>query len=102
DRVTDGEHDIADLQTIGAPEGRHRERLEIDLENGEVRVRIATHDARIRHAAVLELHADRVGVGYHVVIGDDVPVRIDDDAGAEAALDALPVARHVLAEQFPE
>ena len=36
------------------------------------------------------------------MIGDDVAGVVDDDAGAEAALDALPVARHEIAEQLPE
>ena len=57
---------------------------------------------RLGDAAVGELHADRVGVGDHVVIGDDVAVLVDDDARAEAVLDALAVARQVLAKQLLE
>ena len=74
--------------------------VKIDLQNGQVRVRVAADDVRIRHAAVGELHLDRVGIGDHMIVGDDVAAAVDDDAGAQAALDALPVARQEIAEQL--
>ena len=57
-------------------------------------------DARIRGAAVRELHVDRLGVRDDVVVGDDMALRIDDDAGAEAALDPLLIAGPHLAEDL--
>ena len=49
--------------------------VEVDLQHRQVGVRIAADDVRIRDAPVGELHADRVGVGDHVVVGDDVAAR---------------------------
>ena len=79
--------------------GRGRQ---VDLQDREVRVRIAAHDVRVRDAAVRELHSDRVGVGDDVVVGDDVAGLVHDDAGAQAALDALPVAGQEPTEQLSE
>ena len=59
-------------------------------------------DGRIGDAAVGELHPDRVGAGNDVLVGDDGALRIDDDARAQTALDALPVARPVIPEQLIE
>ena len=65
-------------------------------------VRILADDGRLGDAAVGELHPDRIGAGDHVLIGDDGALRIHDDAGAQTALDALAVARPIIAEQLIE
>src|SRR5436190_751960 len=102
DRIPDREHHVPDQKLIRPADARHRELGEVDLQHREVGVGIATHDARVRLAPVLELHADRISVGDDMVIRDDVTALIHDDPGAEAALDALPVARHVFPEQLSE
>ena len=50
-------------------------------------------------APVGQLHADLVRALDDVVIGDDVTGRVDDHAGAEAALDALAHGRQILSQQ---
>ena len=59
-------------------------------------------DGRVGDAAVGELHPDRVGAGDDVLVGDDGALRVDDHARAQAALDALAIARPVIAEQLIE
>ena len=71
-------------------------------QDGEIRVRILADDRRIGDPAVGQLHPDRIGAGDDVLVGHDGALRIDDDAGSQAALDALAVARPVVAEQLIE
>ncbi len=71
-------------------------------QNGNVRVRVLPDDGGIGDASVGELHPDRIGAGDDVLIRDDGAHRIDDHARAQAALDALPIARPIVAEQLIE
>ena len=99
--IADGQHDVADAQPVGMAERHHRHvRLQIELQHREVGVRIAADDLRVGDAPVGELGADQVGGGDHVVIGDHVRVAIDDDARAQALLQALPVARPGITKQL--
>ena len=50
-------------------------------------------------APVGQLHADLVRTLDDMMVGDDVTGRIDDHAGAEAALDALADGRQMLSQQ---
>ena len=103
DGVADRQHDVADLEPVGAAERHDRDTvLEIDAQHRQVGVGIAADDARIGDAPVRELHADRVGIRDHVVVCDDVPWRIDDHAGSQASLDALLIQRPVVAEKLVE
>ena len=99
--VADGEHDVADAQPVRMPQRHHRYvRFQIELQHREVGVRIAADDLRVGDAAVGELGADQIGGGDHVVIGDHVRGAIDDDARAQALLEALPVARPGVTKQL--
>jgi hypothetical protein len=46
------------------------------------------------------LHADRGGIVDDVMVGDDLPGRVDDDAGTERLLHAAPVQRCKVAERI--
>ncbi len=87
---------------VGAAEGGHRQVGEIDLQDSEVGIRVASHDVRVGDPAVLELNADRVGVRNDVMVGHDVAGFIDNDPGAEAALDPAPVAGQKFAKQLAQ
>ncbi len=61
----------------------------------------APDHARLEVAAIVERHRDVVGVTHHVVVGQDVPVAVDDETRARAGLGLL-AARCFLAEEPPE
>ncbi len=100
-RAADGKHHVADPQPVRPADRRNGQVLEVDVQDREVRIRIAPHDGGIRDALVGELHPDGVGVRDDVMVGHDVPVVVDDDPGAQRVLDALSVARPVFAQQLP-
>src|SRR5215469_2090445 len=102
ERITDGEHHVADPQLIGLPEGDDGEVRHVDLEHCQIGIRVHADDLRIRDPAVRELHADGTGVRNHVIVRHDVADLIDDDARAQAALDALLVLRQYVAEELAE
>ena len=61
DGIADGQHDVADAQPVGMPERHDRHvGLEVELQHGQVRVRIAADDRRVGDAAVGQLRADQV------------------------------------------
>ena len=63
--------------------------LAVGLDDGEVGDRVAAEDLGLRVAAVVERDGDRpaVGRGLHdVVVGEDLAVAADDDAGARTGL----------------
>ena len=101
ERVADRQHHVADLQLIGIAELQHGKSLVrvLDAQNGEVAALVLEHDLGVELALVGERHLHFAGALDHVVIGDDQPGRIDDDAGAERALHLL--ARH-RAEELAE
>ncbi len=101
-RITDGEHDIAHSQRIGAAHRHDRQIADRQIEDGDVGVRILADDGRLGDAAIGQLHPDGIRARNHMLIGDDGALRIHDDAGPQAALDALAVTRPIIAEQLIE
>ena len=99
ERVADGQHLIADLQPVRAPQAHDREPRQPDRQQRQVGVRITAHHLGHRAAAVGQLHLDAGGIGDHVVVGDDVAALVHDHARAQRALHALLKARPVLAKQ---
>ncbi len=98
-RVADREHDIADLERVGAAEPDLGQVGQVDLQQRQLRVRILADELRHGNSAVGQLHEDLVGVADHVPVRDDVACAIDDDAGAEAGAahpQSEAVARHVV------
>jgi hypothetical protein len=55
-----------------------------DFQNGEIRVRVLAHDLTNQLRLVGQPHFDFRRVAHDVVIGNDVPVGRDDDAGSGA------------------
>ena len=87
--VADGEHEIADLQALRIAElERVQRRRAFRLQHREVGARIAEHDRRLELALVGERDLHLGHALDDVVVGDDEPARVDDDAGAERALAA--------------
>ena len=84
--IADGDHPIADAGVVAGRElhGRQR-RGALDLEEREIGPRVAAHDLGIEPGAVVEDHGHGLGAHDHVIAGDDVAVRVDDEAGADAA-----------------
>ena len=56
----------------------------VDLEDRDVVGGVGPGDGGRRRGAVIETHLDAARAVHHVVVGKDVSVRIDDDAGARA------------------
>ena len=86
DRIADRKHDVADAQAVGAAKGDDRQRRKIDLQDGEVGIRIAPDDVRVGDTSVGQLRIIESRIRNHVMIGHDVAAHIDDDAGSRAAL----------------
>ena len=58
----------------------------VNLDEGEVGGGVGANDFGVVVAVVVEGHLEALGVGDDVVVGDDVAVFADDNAGAEANL----------------
>ena len=106
ERVADRQHPIADpgLGRI-APARRRQRRLGVDLEQRQIADLIAADDAGLQARIIREGDGDLLGVGDHMVVGDDQSRRIDDEARAERGRRADPVraARSaVIAEKVVE
>ena len=63
--------------------------MAVDLDDGEVGELVGADDLGVHHAAVVEGDLDLYRAFDDVVVGDDVAVRRDDDAGADAVLERL-------------
>ena len=97
--TADGHHPFADLQVRGAAQAGHGQvALGLDLDQGQVGLRIAADDLGLELALVLEFYLDVVGVFDDMVVGDDVTALVNDKPGADPALPAL-LGRYLLAER---
>ena len=90
--VADGDHQLADLHL-----GRvgHGDRVKLgggdaDLDHGQIAVGIRADQLGIGGFAVREGDGDDRSALDHVVIGDDMAVRIPDKAGAFSGGDSCP------------
>ena len=96
--AADGFNPVADLGLIGVAhfDGGQR-RTGVDLDDGEVGGLIGADDAGgtaevLRIGIGGELDVDLVGLFDDVIVGDDVALGIDDEAGAEGLADLAVVA----------
>ncbi len=87
--AADGFNPVADLGLVGVAELDGGQRgIGVDLDDGEVGGLVGADHAR-RTSEVLsvgiggELDVDLVGLLDHVIVGDDVALGVDDEAGAE-------------------
>ncbi len=110
--AADGFNPVAHLRLVGVAELHGRQsRAGVDLDHGEVGGLVDADDAR-RAAEVLrvgiggELDVDLVGLLDDVIVGDDVALGVDDEAGAERLADLAVVAAiligHLAAEESVE
>ena len=83
ERVAHRQHPVADPQVnvvgeldIGLIAGR------VHLQNGKIRQRIGSDDFRFKLLAVGKTHAHKVSALDNMVVGDDVAVAVDEEAGA--------------------
>ena len=94
ERVADRDDLVADLSGVGVAELDAREPDAVDLEHGEVGRRVGADDLRRLRVAVGERHLDLVRTLGDVVVGDDVAVVGDHEAGARSTVPrAGPVVR---------
>ena len=74
------------IRSEAVPSGTTRQgRVGIDLDEGQVVLGITGHDHGMMRRLVAEPAPHRNHVIDHVIAGDDVAARIDDNAGAHAA-----------------
>ena len=90
ERIADREHPLPDADGVGVPELRRGQAVGVDLDDGDVGAGVGPHDPRRELPLVEELHRDAIGARHHVVVGQDVAVRRDDEARARALLDLRP------------
>ncbi len=84
ERVAHGQDRVADAQGIGiAPLDGRQLVLRIDLQHRDVVLGVGADQRRGQLLAVVELDGDLLRVVDDMVVGDDVPVRRNDEAGAE-------------------
>jgi hypothetical protein len=77
--VAHGQDPITDLKLVGVAQAQEREIVLLDLDHRQVAGRIGTDDFGRVLAAVLQLDPHRVRLGDHMVVGQDVSVRRDDE-----------------------
>ena len=66
-----------------------------DLEHGDVGARVGADHLGRQDSAVIERDAERLRAFHHVVVGDDDPVRADDEARATRFDRVLTLLRHI-------
>ena len=81
ERVPDGEDPVANLELVGVPESRDRQRLVgLDLQHREVGFWISPHDAGIVLALVGQGDGHLFGAVHHMVVGHHIAIVADDDS----------------------
>jgi len=89
ERVPERQDDVADLHGVGVAEGRVRQVRRLDAERGEIRARVDSEDARRQLPAIRERHPNLGRVLDHVMVGQDGPMVVHEDARPEAHLPPL-------------
>ncbi len=104
ERIADGEHHVADLQRVGIAEIGRGEALAavLDAQHGEIGARILEDEIGVEFALVGESDLDLVRILDDVIVGDDEAGGVDDDAGAQRALDLLARAAGAAAKEAAE
>ncbi len=104
--IADRDDPVADAGAVGVAERDRRQRLlRLDLEQGEVGLGVATGELGLEAGAVMERDHDLVGLVDHVVVGDDVTLRVDHEARTgrvHLARRAFAAAGHLPAEEALE
>ena len=103
ERGADGEDPLAQAELVAVAHRDGGKVLGVDLDDGDVRGRVGADDGGVELLVVVRGHRDLGGAGDDVVVGDDVAVRPDDDAGAAAlGLPGLGLAEAVAVAEAEE
>ena len=96
--TADGENELTYARTMLGEQGKRREILFIDLEQGKISLFVGADQAGLEDAASArrdgaavvsgqgQSHADALRTFDYVIVGDDVAVGVDDDSGADGVL----------------
>jgi hypothetical protein len=102
--VTDRHHPIADPGVIAVAEmGGGKRLFGHDFQQRQIGLGIAAHHPRRHRRAVLQGNGDLVAVLDHMIVGDDITGRVDDEAGAQRGDMTRPVgvgAQEILEQIF--
>ena len=81
--------------------GNDREFFGLDLQNSQIGFRVAADDPSFVGAAVIQRNLDVIGCFNNVVVGQDIAVGADDNAGAKPGV-ALRLAFRTLTKKVAE
>jgi hypothetical protein len=82
--VADGEHQVAHVHALEPAEGDGGQVLQLDLQHRQVALRVHPDQLGLGLPPVVERHLDVVRGFDHVMVGEDVALRADDHARAQA------------------
>ena len=108
ERVAHRQHDVADAHGVGVAERQRLQVGAIDLHDRQIARLIRADHLGLEAAAVGQLDVHLLGAVDDVVVGQDVAVGPDDDAGAQAAftplghLPAAPALPELVAEELTQ
>ena len=86
ERIANREHHIADLEFVAVREFNRGQVRAIDLQHGDVGLRIFADNLGRKFASITERHLHLVGVFHDVIVGEQITVLGDDHAGAKPVL----------------
>src|SRR6266404_2748138 len=79
--IADGQDPVTDFGGVAVTPGNKGQRLVgVYLEEGKIGHGVAANDLRWMLGVILEAHRYCAGLAGDVVVGDDVALRIDDEA----------------------
>jgi len=82
-RITDRQDDVSDPHGVGVAKRQRSQAAGIDLQHREVARGIGPDDLGLEATAIGQFDVDVVGTVDDVMVGQDVAVLADDDAGTE-------------------
>ena len=85
-RTADSQYPFTEAQVIGIADRNDRKILSINLDQGDVRGRVGSHESGRINLVVFQGDLDDIGAGDHMVVGHDIAVGADDDTGAQTDL----------------
>ena len=89
ERAAESEHRLSRLQLAGISPGNRGKVRGVYLDDGEIGELIYADDLAGKNAAIVQGDSDLRGAVNNVIVGDDVPVRRDDDAASNTVLQRL-------------
>ena len=109
ERRADGHDPLAGFQILGFAELQDRQILAFDFQQRHVGAWIGADQLGFQFTAVGEADEDFVGIGNHMVVGQDVAIRRDDETRTQGLGFALTIAarrtrlwRHAALEELAQ